>query len=167
MTIHTDHPFAEPDDPLRRFRGRVGGTVAVACAGRDGEWAGLTVTSFLVANGAPPHVLVMVDPDSDLADVVKETGRLTLSLLEWEHRDLAEAFAGRMPAPGGVFTLGAWEQSAWGPVLSGASAWVGLSVVETGPVGWSLLVDAEVDEVQVGDSVAPLVHRRGRYERPS
>ena len=165
MTIHTEHPFAEPDDPLRRFRGRVGGAVAVACAGEGSDRAGLTVTSWLVANGDPAHLLVLVDPDSDLADAVEETGSLAVSLLGWEHRDLAEAFAGRAPAPGGLFRLGTWEQTPWGPVLADGAGWAGGEVVGRSTVGWSVLLDARVARVVVLEGEG-LLHRRGRYQRP-
>ncbi|GAA1935534.1 flavin reductase family protein [Nocardioides marmoribigeumensis] len=165
MTIHTEHPFAEAEDPVRRFRGRLGGTVAVACAGSGADRAGLTVTSFVVANGDPAHLLVLVDPDSDLADAVEETGALAVSLLTWEHRDLAEAFAGLAPAPGGMFRLGTWEQTEWGPVLADGPGWAAGPVVARTEVGWSLQLDAEVARVVVRDGEA-LVHRRGRYQRP-
>ena len=165
MTIHAEHPFAEPDDPVRRFRGRVGGAVAVVCAGEGADRAGLTVTQLQVAHGDPAHLLVLVDPDSDLADAVEDTDRLAVSLLTWEHRDLAEAFAGRAPAPGGMFRLGTWEQTAWGPVLADAAGWAGGEVVGRSTVGWSLLLDAEVARVDVRDEEG-LVHRRGRYQRP-
>jgi flavin reductase (DIM6/NTAB) family NADH-FMN oxidoreductase RutF len=166
VTIHTEHPFAEADDPVRRFRGRLGGTVAVACAGSGADRAGLTVTSFVVANGDPAHLLVLVDPDSELADAVEETGALAVSLLTWEHRDLAEAFAGRAPAPGGMFRLGTWEQTEWGPVLTDAAGWAAGPVVARTEVGWSLQLDAEVARVVVREGEV-LVHRRGRYVRPS
>ena len=166
MTIHTEHPFAEPDDPVRRFRGRLGGTVAVACAGEGADRSGLTITSFVVANGDPAHLLVLVDPDSDLADAVEDTGRLAVSLLAWEHRDLAEAFAGQAPAPGGLFRLGTWEQTEWGPVLADGPGWAAGPVVARSEVGWSLQLDAELARVVVRDGEG-LVHRRGRYQRPS
>ena len=82
-------------------------------------------------------------------------------------RDLADAFAGQAPAPGGPFTLGTWTSSPWGPVLEGASAWAGVRFAEPGrEVGWSLLLDGVVEQVWLGESEAPLVHRRGRYVRP-
>jgi hypothetical protein len=34
-------------------------------------------------------------------------------------------------------------------------------------VGWSSLVTCVLDEVSVGQDLAPLVHRRGRYVRPA
>jgi hypothetical protein len=89
-------------------------------------------------------------------------------LLEWHHRNLAEVFGGAMPAPGGAFARDEWEQTEWGPVLRSASAWAGLRV-QPAPVGvgWSVLLDGVVEEVVLHDSEAPLVHRRGRYLRPS
>lgn len=169
MTIHASDPFADPPerrDAVRRFRGRLGATVSLWTAGPPGDPAGLTVSSYMVAQGDPGHVLALVDPVSDLAEAVADTGRCVVQLLEWRHRDLAEAFAGTAPAPGGPFRLAGWQESAWGPVLEGASAWAGLELTETREVGWSLLLDGMVRHVELGEEKAPLVHRRGRYVRP-
>jgi flavin reductase (DIM6/NTAB) family NADH-FMN oxidoreductase RutF len=170
MTIHTAHPFADPEDKrdaARRLRGRLGGTVSLWTAGKGRDRSGLTVSSLMVAAGNPAHVLSLVDPDSDLAGRVRETGTAVVQLLEWPHRDLAEAFAGLAPAPGGVFTLGSWRDTGWGPLLDGASAWVGVRLAdEPREIGWSLLLDGVVEHVVVGEEHQPLVHRRGRYVRP-
>jgi len=167
MTIHDTHPFADPDpDPVRRLRGRVGGVVSLWCAGDPDDRAGLTVTSYLVAGGEPARVLALVDPDSDLAEAVEETGRATLSLLQWADRDLADAFAGTAPAPGGVFRLAPFEQTLWGPRLARAQTWAGISVESVTEVGWSWLLTCTLDHVEVGEDAEPLVHRRGRYLRP-
>ena len=169
VTIHTGDPFADPPgerDAVRRLRGRVGATVSLWTAGDASERAGLTVSSYLVAHGDPGHVLALVDPDSDLAEVAQDTGRCTVQLLEWRHRGLADAFAGTAPAPGGPFRLADWQVTAWGPVLPDASAWAGLRLTATHEVGWSLLLDGVVEQVELGEQSAPLVHRRGRYLRP-
>ena len=121
MTIHSEHPFLDPDpDPVRRLRGRLGGAVTLWTSGSE-EWAGLTVTSLMVAGGEPGRVLALLDPDSDLADVLGGTGRAVVHLLEWGHRNLAEAFAGQLPSPGGPFRMGEWEQTEHGPRLLSAS----------------------------------------------
>lgn len=170
MTIHSAHPFADPEgarDAVRRLRGRLGGTVSLWTSGAWRDRAGLTVSSLMIANGEPAHLLALVDPDSDLADRVRETGTAVVQLLEWTHRDLAEAFAGQAPAPGGVFTLASWQDTEWGPLLEGASAWAGVRLAgEPREVGWSLLLDGVVEHVVVGEERQPLVHRRGRYVRP-
>jgi flavin reductase (DIM6/NTAB) family NADH-FMN oxidoreductase RutF len=168
VTIHAGHPFLDPEpDPVRRLRGRLGGTVTLWTAGDDDGRAGLTVSSLMVAQGEPARVLALVDPDSDLAEVLARTGRGVVQLLSWEHRDLAEAFAGTAPAPGGAFRMAEFEPTAWGPRLVGADTWAGVTVESTSPVGWSSLVTCVLEEVSVGDDVPPLVHRRGRYVRPA
>ncbi len=171
MSIHSEHPFQDPSserDPARRLRGRVGGVVTLVTAGEGAARAGLTVSSLMVAHGDPAHVLALVDPDSDLADTLRDTRRGVVQVLSWEHRDLAEAFAGLAPAPGGVFRLGSWEQTRFGPVLEGVSAWAGFTMPDAPrDVGWSALVDGILEEVHLGDPGEPLVHRRGRYVAPA
>lgn len=172
MTIHSDHPFLEPEgerDPVRRLRGRVGGVVSLWTSGSGSDpaaWAGLTVSSYVVAGGEPARIVALVDPDSDLADALGETGRAVVQLLRWEHRDLADAFAGVAPAPGGPFRMAEWEETGHGPRLASATTWALVSVEDFRSVGWSTLVTAVVDDVVVGEEPDPLVHRRGRYQRP-
>ena len=169
MTIHSEHPFLEPEgdrDPVRRLRGRLGGIVTLWTSGDDTGRSGLTVSSMMVANGDESRLLALVDPDSDLLDRVRETGTVVVQLLGWPDRDLADAFAGTAPAPGGPFRMAEFVQSAWGPRLAHAHTWVGARLLEEAPVGWSVLLTCAIDEVTVGDDTEPLVHRRGRYRRP-
>lgn len=172
MTIHSEHPFVPPEaerDPARRFRGRLGGTVSLWTAGSAGSQAGLTVSSFMVATGEPAHVLALLDPDSSLAETLRHTQLAVVQLLEWEHRQLADAFAGQFPAPGGPFRLGEWTPTRWGPRLSTTPTWAGVRLVEEPrvDVGWAHLVDCLIEHVEIGAETAPLVHRRGRYARPT
>ncbi len=169
VTIHSSHPFRDPEaDPVRRLRGRLGGAVTLWTAGEGEdvfEWAGLTVTSVLVANGEPARLLALVDPDSAFADVLEATGRAVVAVLTWDDRDLADAFAGTAPAPGGPFRQAEFTSSPWGPRLTRAATWAGVRLESATPVGWSSLVTAVVEEVTVGED-DPLIHRRGRYLRP-
>jgi flavin reductase (DIM6/NTAB) family NADH-FMN oxidoreductase RutF len=164
VTIHSTNPFADPVDPARRFRGRIGGAVSLWTAGAGADRTGLTVSSLMVANGEPAHLLALLDPDADLTDVLTATGTAVVALLDWADLDLAEAFGGTAPAPGGPFRLREWEQTSYGPVLIGRTyAEVRLdSVRET---GWSVLVDVVVEKLSVIDGDDGLEHRRGRYHR--
>ncbi|MBC7633246.1 flavin reductase family protein [Aeromicrobium sp.] len=165
MTIHTDHPFVPPEgerDQLRRMRGRLASPVTVWAAGSGPARRGLTVSSFLVADGEPGQVLGLIDADSDLWESSPQT--VVVNVLGAEHRFLADAFAGTAPAPGGPFTLGEWSDSEWGPVLTGGAGWIGVRLAMSEPreVGWGLLVHGDVEHVSVGDA-EPLIHLRGRY----
>lgn len=168
MTIHTSHPFADPDpDPVRRFRGRLGGAVSLWTSGRDAGREGLTVTSLLLAHGEPAHLVAALDPDADLTGALLEEEAAVVALLAWQHRDLAEAFAGTAPAPGGPFRTGTFEETAWGPRLVDAPAWAGVRLVDARPLGWSTLVTCAVERVEVGEDPrgGALGHRRGRWLR--
>ena len=166
MTIHAEHPFRDPEpDPVRRLRGRLGGTVALLTSGEGADRAGLTVTSLVVAAGDPSYALVLVDPDSDLADAVADTGKAVLQLLSWGDRDLAEVFAGLAPAPGGAFRQAPFEVTEWGPRLTTATTWAGLVLEGAREVGWSSELMLRLARVEVGTDAEPLLHRRGRYRR--
>ena len=167
MTIHGSHPFAGPDpDPARRLRGRLGGAVTLWTAGTGADRAGLTLTSVLVALGEPARVLGLVDPDSDLAAAVEETGAAVVQLLGWADRDLAEGFAGTAPAPGGVFRQASFVDTEWGPRLEHATTWAGVRLETATGVGWSRLLTCAIEHVEIGDDADPLLHRRGRWLRP-
>jgi flavin reductase (DIM6/NTAB) family NADH-FMN oxidoreductase RutF len=171
VSIHSEHPFLPPPDerdPLRRLRGRMPLPVSVWTAELDGRRVGWSVSSLLLADGSPAEVVGLLDEDSELADAIQATRVVAVSLLGWQHRTLADAFAGVMPAPGGAFKLGEWADTAWGPVLVGATGWVGARLSEGDPAraGWSLLVRATVEHVQVDepdDGVLGYLH--GRYRR--
>ncbi|WP_436698328.1 flavin reductase family protein [Nocardioides sp. BYT-33-1] len=169
MTIHSSHPFAAADpDPARRFRGRVGGAVTLWTSGGEADRAGLTVTSLLVALGPEPAILGLIDPDSDLLEVLRDTGRGVVQLLSWADRQLAEAFAGTAPAPGGPFRQAEFVATPDGPRLATARTWAGVRLVDERVIGWSVEVTALIERVEVGEDEAgddPLLHRRGRFHR--
>jgi flavin reductase (DIM6/NTAB) family NADH-FMN oxidoreductase RutF len=165
VTIHSDHPFMPAEgerDQLRRLRGRLPAPVTVWAAGAGADRRGLTVSSTLIAAGEPGRVLGLIDEDSDFWASSPPTW--TVNVLGPEHRFLADAFAGTAPAPGGPFTLGAWSDSRWGPVLAGTAGWLGVRLGESPArtVGWSLLVEGVVESATVGEAAA-MVHVRGRY----
>jgi len=173
VTIHGDHPFVDPEgerDAARQFRGRLGGVVSLwtAQTSEPRTRAGLTVSSLMVAAGDPAHVLALIDPESDLAAALDDTEPAVVQLLSWGHQQLAEAFAGRFPSPGGPFRMGEWLDTEWGPRLADAPTWIGVRIDGTPrQVGWHTLVDAVIEHVEVGAEAEPLLHRRGRYERGS
>jgi flavin reductase (DIM6/NTAB) family NADH-FMN oxidoreductase RutF len=167
VTIHTGHPFADPDpDPARRLRGRISSGVTLWTTGEGAERAGLTVASLMVALGPEPRLLALLDPDSDLLAVLRETGRAVVQLLTWDDRQLAEAFAGTAPAPGGPFRQAEFVATPYGPRLATATTHAMVALAGEREVGWSVEVEVVLDAITVGDDEGDaLLHRRGRFHK--
>ena len=164
MTIHSSDPFATPEhlrSPVRRLRGRLPAAVTLWTAG-DQPRAGLTVSSTLIADGDPGRLLGLVDEESDLWPVVQAVDRFAVILLGPADQQLADRFAGLLPAPGGLFSGYEWSQSNWGPIPSGHLTWAGCRLDGAREFGWGLLVEATIEHVEVGQD-EPLVHQHGRY----
>jgi flavin reductase (DIM6/NTAB) family NADH-FMN oxidoreductase RutF len=169
VTIHHSHPFASDEqdrNPLRRFRGRMTSPVSIWAAASGENRAGWTLSSFLVADGDPGEVIGLVDEESALADLLPETTTLTVNLLGWDQRGLADAFGGITPAPGGPFALAAWTDTEWGPVLVNSLGWVGARLrPDPDHAGWDLLLRGAVERVEIQANPADdlLCYVRGRY----
>jgi 3-hydroxy-9,10-secoandrosta-1,3,5(10)-triene-9,17-dione monooxygenase reductase component len=163
--IHSDDPFATPEpekSPVRRFRGRLAGAVTLWTAP---DPAGLTVSSTLVADGEPGRVLGLIDEESDFWDAARTSGRFAVTALGAGDQQLADRFAGLMPAPGGLFAAGAWTETDFGPVPAGAGTWAGCRLADRRPCGWALLVEGTIQTVHLDSGSLPLIHFRGRYRR--
>ncbi len=168
VTIHSEHPFSDPVGdrrPARQLRGRLPAPVTVWTSVHEGERAGLTVSSLLVADGEPARLLCLLDGESAFWPVLRDSGRAAVSVLGPDDRQLADVFAGVAPSPGGAFRTGEWTDTDWGPVLVGC-AWAGGRLVgEPRSVGWPLLVELELEhtELSAGGGEGVLAYRRGRY----
>lgn len=164
VTIHHENPFVDPPasrDALRQFRGRLPAPVTLVATGDGSARVGLTVSSLLIVPGEPGCLVMVVDPDSDLVTALEPDRLLTVSVLGPNDTYLAEAFAGLAPAPGGLFRLGKWTQTDWGPVLEG-STWLAATVTDLHPIGRALEVCARMESVGLSRT-GVLVHQRGRY----
>jgi 3-hydroxy-9,10-secoandrosta-1,3,5(10)-triene-9,17-dione monooxygenase reductase component len=164
VSISPSDPFATPDhlrSPLRRLRGRLPAAVTLWTAPGP---AGLTVSSMFIVDGDPGRLAGIVDEESDLWAAVEAAGRFAVTALTSDDRQLADRFAGLLPAPGGLFAATAdWTDSDHGPVPVGHDAWAGCRLDAARPFGYGLLVEATIETVEVGGEAAPLVHHRGRY----
>jgi flavin reductase (DIM6/NTAB) family NADH-FMN oxidoreductase RutF len=163
--IHHVDPFAEPEhlrSAARRLRGRLASPVTLWTASGP---AGLTVSSTVVADGDPARLLGLVSEDSDVWLALSATGRFAVSALRVVDRQLADRFAGLLPAPGGPFAAGDWTETPYGPVPSGVGAWAGCRLDAAREFGWAQLVEATIETIELADADPPLIHYRGRYHQ--
>ncbi|MFQ5554956.1 MAG: flavin reductase family protein [Acidimicrobiia bacterium] len=166
--IHDEHPFRTPvaeKDPVRRLRGRLTAAVTIITAGDEDERAGLTVSSVMVAEGEPPVLYALLGPTTDLWLAIEETGRFVVHVAEQTHRAAADVFAGLRPAPGGAFLGRAVSPSEYGPVLETLPNRAYCTLRAHREDGYSVLVTAGIDRVEIADLRDPLTYFRGGYRR--
>lgn len=160
------NPFLPPigeREPLRRFRGRLAAPVTIVTAGSGPRRAGLTVSSLFVIEGEPGRIHLVIGPVTDLWDVVEETGRCVVHIARTRHQAVADVFAGLRPSPGGPFAGSETAESEWGPVIIDMPDRAYCRVVSMSEVGWSGIVETEVDAIDLSEVMEPLIHHRGGY----
>jgi 3-hydroxy-9,10-secoandrosta-1,3,5(10)-triene-9,17-dione monooxygenase reductase component len=162
--IHDNNPFLGSDfNQTRRFRARLARAVTIVTAGVGSSATGLTVSSLLIIEGEPSIAHVVVGPNTDLWETIAESGRFVIHVARSPHRHLSDDFAGMRPAPGGPFAGVAWSDSEWGPILTDLPDRAFCSMTSMDEEGWSGLVTAVVDQLEITDLSDPLIHFRGTY----
>ena len=86
------------------------GAVSLWTAGEGPDRAGLTVSSLMVAEASRGTCSAWSTPTPTWPTPCEPGSAVVVQLLAWQHRDLAEAFAGTAPAPGGAFAQAAWSR---------------------------------------------------------
>jgi 3-hydroxy-9,10-secoandrosta-1,3,5(10)-triene-9,17-dione monooxygenase reductase component len=167
IRIGSEPPFAVPPDrrdPARRLRGRLVAPVTVWTAGRPPGGAGLTVSSVLVAEGQPAHLLGLIDPTSALWEAVQDTRSFVVHVLAAGDRALAERFSEIRPPIRGPFERLEVAESPWGPVLEGGQRpRAGCRLTGSTPVGYGELVDGVIERLELPDLDDPLAYLHGHY----
>jgi flavin reductase (DIM6/NTAB) family NADH-FMN oxidoreductase RutF len=169
-SLRYGNPWADPPserDPVRQVRARLPAPVTVWTAGEE-EWAGLTVSSLMLAQGEPGQLLGLIGPDTDLAETVARTGVFVVHLLadRPDHRRLAQHFAGTLSADPDLLQV---DRSDHGPRLRRAPDQVACRLTSRRPCGWSELVEAAIEDVRWGATPLPsrpgLLWYRGAFWR--
>jgi flavin reductase (DIM6/NTAB) family NADH-FMN oxidoreductase RutF len=166
IRIGRQPPFAVPPErrsPARRLRGRLVAPVTVWTAGRPPGGAGLTVSSVLVAEGQPAHLLGLIDPTSAFWEAAQETGAFVVHVLAAADRALAERFSEIRPPIRSPFERLEVAESPWGPVLGGSRPRAACHLAGSTRVGHAELVEGVIEQLELPDLDDPLAYLHGGY----
>ncbi|WP_084195258.1 flavin reductase [Streptosporangium amethystogenes] len=138
------------------------GVVIVTTGTADGEWHGMTASSFSSVSVDPPMVLVCLAKTSRTHHLVEERGTFAVSILGRDQAALGRRFAGQEPAPDGLFTDARWSTGVTGsPVLADSIGWLDCRVAHAYPGGDHTIFVGEVLVADTPRRVAPvLFHSR-------
>jgi 3-hydroxy-9,10-secoandrosta-1,3,5(10)-triene-9,17-dione monooxygenase reductase component len=119
------------------------------------------VSSVLVAEGEPPEVLGLLDPLSELRDLLERQGRFVVHVLDDGDRRLASSFAGRYPAD--PYEGLEVRDTGYGPAIAGARTLISCRLTGVQSVGYHHLVTGAVAGIDIGETGSPLGYYRGRF----
>jgi flavin reductase (DIM6/NTAB) family NADH-FMN oxidoreductase RutF len=143
-----------------------GVTVVSSYAGAGEAPRGMTASSFLSVSLRPMLVLVSVAAGAHMHELLEQSGRYAVNLLDHRHRELARHFAGSAARDSGLAAQPQWHEVAAAPVLADAAAYVVAEVCETHPSGDHTLFVGAVKTVGADDDPGdPLAYLRGRFGR--
>lgn len=156
-----------PTFTAREFRNAFGqfATGVTVVTVRDGDGArGMTANSFTSVSLDPPLVLVSVDHRARTHALLGEARRFAVSVLNADHRELSDRYAGRHGELHGKFDDVPHRLTEDGlPLIEGAAATLVCRLAVAHPAGDHTIFVGEVEEMDTNPSVRPLVFFRGRY----
>lgn len=155
------HPVHATNELFREaFRHHPAGVAIVTAA--DPEPVGITASSVASVSADPPALSFSVSGGSSAARVA-EAETVVVHLMDAAHVDTVKRYA----TPGAErFLEGTWEPAATGePVLNDAPWALRCRIVRRVPVGGSLLVAAEVDQILRGEHSEPMVYHNRAFHR--
>jgi flavin reductase (DIM6/NTAB) family NADH-FMN oxidoreductase RutF len=137
------------DERFREAMARVAAPVAVMTAIDENGPHGTTVSAFMSLSMKPPMVVVSLDRNSQLLEIVRNTGRFGVNVLSSGQSALGSAFArkGR-----GKFAGIEWFVGHGVPRLPDTASWIACATTSLVPAGdhelaLGLVLDAQSDPV--------------------
>ena len=157
---------AEHLDKLRAAMRAWTSGVTVVTAAYQGEWHGMTVSSFTSISLDPPLIVISLQTVTRTHDMVVNAGTFGVTILAASQQELSERFANRQSSVGerqdGLET----ETLVTGaPFIKGGLAYLDCRVTQSIPSGMNTLFIAEVVAVRGDDHDAPLVYHDRTYYR--
>lgn len=144
------------------LRGQAASVCVVAANTPDGR-KGLTATAVMSLSVDPPVLAVAVNRSARLNPDLEPGASLCVHLLSEHQADIAQAFAGGVPAEN-RFKVGDWGCDAWGaPMLTDASASFSCLIDQRLEQATHSLIIARVRAVSIAHDAQPLLYAHGAF----
>ncbi len=150
-------------DELRGVLRRHPAGVSVVTVDLEGERLGLTVASLTALALEPPLVGISIARAAALHELLRAAGGFAVSVLSAGQVELARHFARGVP-PIVLWSGIEARDSARGPLLAGAVAWLECRLDAEYPAGDHTFFVGSVERAEAGEPSPPLVRLGGEYQ---
>ena len=137
--------------------------VSVVTTRADGLAYGLTVSSFSSVSLDPPIVSVCLGQGNRLADMIRTSRRLAISLLARDQESVSNHFASRGREPGADLAVPTVSSDDGIPIVEGALGWLVCDVHDMTAVGDHTVVFGQVTEAGAAEEGSPLLYWSRAY----
>lgn len=142
--------------------------VTIVTTVNNGEWKGMTVSSFSSVSLEPPQILVCIAKTLLTHEMMTGGGVFAVNILNDTQIYLGKVFAGLIPEVENRFTTGNWGTATTGsPVLTDAVAWLDCKVAHAYDGGDHTIFVGDVIAVGVPEGTTgqpqPLLYHSRRW----
>ncbi|MDX3775510.1 flavin reductase [Chromatiaceae bacterium AAb-1] len=154
-------PAVAAADFKQAMRNTAASVNIITCKGSDADY-GITATAFSSVTADPPTVLVCINSGASIYPQLLAQKSFCVNVLKSDQQDIANDFAGRLPAEQ-RFAAHQWSRLASGnPALAATSAGFDCRITQLSHVGSHLIAIAEVTDCWANTD-APLLYSSGSY----
>lgn len=138
--------------------------VCIVCSQKDNFRHGMTVNSFTSISLDPPIVSVTLANHTRTLNLIQESGKFSVSILQLDQKEVADRFSGKIPDSGDRFH-GLDTKTLPGGLyaIDHSMAWLECKVRMQIPFENSTLLLADVTYASVNEVEKPLVYHNQGY----
>ena len=167
-TFSLSAPERAPIDvpAFREAMASLAATVCVVTSTENGLRLGRTVTAVFSLSATPPSILISLDTHAEIVDMIRRNNTFSLAMLAQDQQQIADAFAGAVPADK-RFAASNWSSWTSGnPRLAGAAVNIDCDIIGTMEIGAHTLYAGAIVEMQAVPGSTPLLYHNRHYATP-
>jgi flavin reductase (DIM6/NTAB) family NADH-FMN oxidoreductase RutF len=154
------------EEAFKKGMRELAAAVNVITVAHDGKQEGLTATAACSVSANPPQLLICVNTEAGGHDIILDSGKFALNILDRDQEDVAMRFAGMDGADRSErFSVGTWSEIVTGaPCLDGALVNFDCEVVQQISAGsHSIFIGLIVGSRIKDKGGAPLIYGDGQF----